>query len=381
MRRIIIVLCLWLGMVSVAQEQPQPLFDLPSSDSPLYSDGTLFVRRNGNILVSNPLLNTVAEIVPSTGQILYEIPSEPILILPDDTNTELRMFNGRFWVLSDEQITERAESLAPTTRLLWSDFRYSIAPEQGLSLAYQAFNFPLFPNNALQTTRAATLDPRGTLYISTTLDNPNAPTLDALSQPRLNILNAATLQVTPLSLDVIDQYAHLPSALELNSLRTILYVTYAGSNRLSAIDIRQQIRIGTYTTGALPVDMALSRDGLTLYIHNLLDNTIHVRDTQFLGLQNTLVTTQGIVPASYLEGAKLFFNASDERLSWNNSVSCNTCHTSPLDVILGDTREKTTINANEDDLAEFLQAHIQEQQGGTGITPLEIQTLISFLQG
>jgi YVTN family beta-propeller protein len=381
--------CAVLADVTIAQDNPLPLLELPNSQQyPVYTANTLYVRRNGNLIVSNPMFHTITELIPSDGKIVDEVDvvgsDNTIVTLPSEV--PLKIIGNQFWVVADEQIADRQNALTSLTRILWGDFTFSI-PTQ-LQLGYVpnasfAVSLGQHPQtDATSQTRAIAIHPRTGILYSVAVWNTESSTLD---NRYTNLLDELALEtgllatVQPNLLDVIDQRAHLPSALEIDTVRNRLYVAYSASNRVSVIDLKTLTLISTFATGANPIDIALSRDGAWVYVHNSVDNTITVRDTQFYGLANTLPTSLRSQEADVWLGAQLFHSASDPRMSWNESASCNTCHASPLDTVTSRWVQPINVDMAQD--MAWLNAHIAMQQGGSGLSVLEMQALVAFLQG
>jgi hypothetical protein len=386
---ILVCVCALLAGVTIAQDDPLPLLELPNSQQyPLYTANTLYVRRNGNLIVSNPMFHTITELIPSEGKIVDEVDvigaDNTIVTLPSDV--PLKLIGNQFWVVADEQIADRQSALTPLTRILRGDFTFNIPTQLQLGYAPNAtFVLPLAqrpPTDATSQTRAIAIHPRTGILYSVAVWNTGASTLD---NRYTNLLDKLTLETgllataQPYLLDVMEQRAHLPSALEIDTVRNRLYVAYSASNRVSVIDLDDMTFITTFATGANPIDIALSRDGAWVYVHNSVDNTITVRDTQFYGLANTLPTSLRLQQADVWLGAQLFHTASNPRMSWNQSASCNTCHASPRDTLTSRWAQPITLDKAQD--LAWLNAHIATQQGGSGLGVLEMQALVAFLQG
>ena len=114
-----------------------------------------------------------------------------------------------------------------------------------------------------------------------------------------------------------------------------LYVVHEGSRSLHVLDVYGGQIIVTRTAGMAPRGVALSPNGERLYIHNYLDRTVGVYDTSSLmqGIENSvnLDAEVGTVVAETLNpfvltGKKLFFDASDSRLSSQAYIACAACH-------------------------------------------------------
>jgi len=123
-----------------------------------------------------------------------------------------------------------------------------------------------------------------------------------------------------------------PAALALSRDGRSAYLVLAGSDQLMGIDLTDPDKprlLGFWPTGANPRGVALSADGLTAYVMNYLS-----RDVSVLDLSDPRNRTGGTrvrvveetLDATTLLGKRLFFNASDGRLSTLGWMSCASCH-------------------------------------------------------
>ncbi|MDA1372844.1 MAG: Ig-like domain-containing protein [Proteobacteria bacterium] len=115
----------------------------------------------------------------------------------------------------------------------------------------------------------------------------------------------------------------------------VVIAAMQGSNVIEIWDANDRTRLGMMSVGRSPDGLAMSPDGARLFVHNFLDRSMTVVDTS--GLLNAtvnqprLVTTLPTVaveamPASLLNGKRIFYNAADIRMSRDGYISCASCH-------------------------------------------------------
>jgi YVTN family beta-propeller protein len=114
-----------------------------------------------------------------------------------------------------------------------------------------------------------------------------------------------------------------------------LFVALETSREVAVVDVHGHRELFRINVGRAPQGLALSPDGLRLYVHNFMDRTISVLDITNLinqGDQNapTLATLQAVASESLtpqvLLGKQLFYDAKDPRLALDSYISCAACH-------------------------------------------------------
>ena len=114
-----------------------------------------------------------------------------------------------------------------------------------------------------------------------------------------------------------------------------LFVTLEGSREVAVIDPYAAVEIHRFDSGLAPQGLALSPDGLTLYVHNFMERTITVHDISDIvnagGISVPIVATFDLVASETLSpqvllGKQLFYDARDPRLGFENYISCAACH-------------------------------------------------------
>ncbi len=224
----------------------------------------------------------------------------------------------------------------PTGLALWGEFLYVTHLWSGdLSLIY------LPQRRVIQTLETGSdtalfqsieLDiSRGLAYLPQTRLNAQNPqlTYDSTAYPVVNVVNLQGLSVNTsqrIALDTADRPVNMPFALALDRFAQRLYVANAGTNNVSVIDINTGVARANLPVGANPRGIMLNRDNTLLFVHNMLDASITIFNTNTLIELDTLQLTRITLPIDQLLGAQLFHSAEDPRMSNSGWLSCATCH-------------------------------------------------------
>jgi YVTN family beta-propeller protein len=129
--------------------------------------------------------------------------------------------------------------------------------------------------------------------------------------------------------------AGLASAAAFHPGGAYLFVALETSRQVAVVDAAGRRELFRIDVGRAPQGLALSADGLTLYVHNFMDRTVGVYDlTRLLRHGETrlpLAATMSSVAteklsASVLKGKQFFYDARDTRLSRDAYISCAACH-------------------------------------------------------
>jgi YVTN family beta-propeller protein len=148
-------------------------------------------------------------------------------------------------------------------------------------------------------------------------------------------------------LDELDRYASQPFGVAIAPDMSRMYVSVGGSECVLAIDIPRLLHFvhshprpvsgsyagdlsasANYVVARIPVGhnprgLALSRDGLRLFVANRLDDTISVIDTRGLRVVST-IPLDGPREVNVLRrGEQTFYSA---RYSFQGQISCSSCH-------------------------------------------------------
>jgi cytochrome c peroxidase len=114
-----------------------------------------------------------------------------------------------------------------------------------------------------------------------------------------------------------------------------LFVALETSREVAVVDPVAKAEIYRFPVGRAPQAVAVSADGLKLYVNNFMDRTLGVYDlarlVNFGELNLPLLANAGAVgteklAATVLVGKKLFYDAADTRLARDAYMSCASCH-------------------------------------------------------
>ena len=129
--------------------------------------------------------------------------------------------------------------------------------------------------------------------------------------------------------------AGLASAAAYHPAGAYLFVALETSRQVAVMDAAGGRELMRVDVGRAPQGVAVSPDGLTLYVQNFMDRSVTVVDLAALVLHGELgVAVRAVVPslgveklpASVLMGKQLFHDARDPRLARDNYLSCAACH-------------------------------------------------------
>jgi len=113
------------------------------------------------------------------------------------------------------------------------------------------------------------------------------------------------------------------------------FVALETSREVAVIDAYADIEIFRINVGKAPGGLAVSSDGMRLYVNNFMDRTVDVLDLTTLQTSGQWsVDPLGTLPsvgteklsAQVLLGKQLFYDAFDTRLAFDRYLSCATCH-------------------------------------------------------
>jgi YVTN family beta-propeller protein len=431
---------------SDATPTPLPLFSLPDArNQTAHTSGTMALGRDGaTIVAANMLNNTVSILVPATGRVNAEIGvgDDPrnVAVTPDGTRALVtNRGSGTLSIIDIRAATvittvpvgvfpygvvSGTDSLAyvslqgsaevvevdliagrvarrfsvpgtPTGLALWGDFLYVTDFWQGdVSLVYLPAGGVVarggVPGSSISSSIALDIT-RGIAYLPQTQTNTGNLylTYDSTVAPVVNVLRLSDLTVTRsarLAIDQADRPVNMPFALALDRFAERVYIANAGSNSLSVLDLDGGWR-GSVEVGANPRGVLLNRDNTLLYVHNVFDANITTIRTRDLAVIDRLpISLLENVPTDVLIGSRLFYSATDPRMSKDGWMSCANCHfdgmsdgrtwqgfadgglNTPLLYGLGETAPYVWSGA-WDELAD-IEIKIRALQGGTGLTGL-----------
>ncbi len=114
-----------------------------------------------------------------------------------------------------------------------------------------------------------------------------------------------------------------------------IFTALETSREVGVIDAYNKQEITRFGVGRAPQGLAVSADGLKLYVNNFMDRTVQVFDLSALMNRGektfALLATYNAVAAErlsaqVLNGKQLFYDAKDPRLARDSYMSCASCH-------------------------------------------------------
>ncbi|HET8985090.1 MAG TPA: beta-propeller fold lactonase family protein [Trueperaceae bacterium] len=178
----------------------------------------------------------------------------------------------------------------------------------------------------------------GVAWVVHALNRPEAPigfnrmVSAAVSSVPLNQAGPADSTRLEVNDPLFSTPVNAPSAVALTGDGRTAYVVFGGSDQLMGLDLSaggSPRLLGFWPTGSNPRGVALSADGRTAYVMNYLSRDVSVIDISDArnrtGGERVGVVAETLDPELLL-GKRLFFNASDARLSTLGWMSCASCH-------------------------------------------------------
>jgi len=129
--------------------------------------------------------------------------------------------------------------------------------------------------------------------------------------------------------------ASIASAASWDRYGLYLFVALETSREVAVVDAHAGVEIFRINVGRAPQGLAVSPDGLKLYVNNFMDRTLGVFDlSQLIGngqwnvpaVANPASVTSEKLSAQVVLGKQLFYDARDTRLARDRYLSCATCH-------------------------------------------------------
>ncbi|MBT9595726.1 MAG: DUF1929 domain-containing protein [Vitreoscilla sp.] len=190
--------------------------------------------------------------------------------------------------------------------------------------------------------------------------------------------------------------ASVASAALFDPRGVYLFVALETSREVALLDAHSRAQLLRVDVGRAPQGLALSPDGLSLYVSNFMDRTVSVIDLKPLLERGELnlpvfATLNAVgtdkLGVQVLQGKQLFYDARDPRLARDRYLSCASCHHDGAADgrvwDLGDAGEglRNTVNlrgraamgqgplhwsANFDELQDF-EGQIRRLAGGSGL--------------
>jgi DNA-binding beta-propeller fold protein YncE len=428
---LIITICMTMGTI----QAQNGLYDLPDSFAPISISSPIAVTRAGRILVANPFTNIVSiiglersldaefeiglnpnsvAILPDTFRAValsseelvlidleentisatYPLEGMPFAVVATDTTAyvSLQAANEVIGInLEDGEIVLRVPTpAAPSGLALWGDFLYVTHFFTGeFSLIYLPIGevvrtIQTAPDAGMSV--AIEINPiNGLAYLPQSLRNNSAfATVDNRIRPMVYEIDLKTMSVLR-GIDLgeaVQGTAAFPYAARQPSNRSRLYISLAGSNGILVLNLDTGIAENFVETGLYPLGLIFSPNYGRLYVQDALEGTVSLFDTRFFGLEDQIPNSSASLSAQEQIAARLFYTV-DTRTSANGMLTCATCHWNGE----GDKREwlgATTPPLFETEIeTEWLNAHIIEMMGGSGldVESIDMDALIEFLRG
>jgi YVTN family beta-propeller protein len=129
--------------------------------------------------------------------------------------------------------------------------------------------------------------------------------------------------------------AGVASAAVFHPTGVYLFVALETNRQVAVVDAIDKHELFRYEVGLAPQGLAISADGLTLYVNNFMDRSVSVIDLlPLVGFGQTsapTITSLASVgteklAANVLRGKQLFYDARDSRLARDSYMSCASCH-------------------------------------------------------
>ena len=168
----------------------------------------------------------------------------------------------------------------------------------------------------------------GRAYVPATRSNSTNVTLlfDSTVFPVVSLIDLATMQTLTSQRVLLNVQAEGGTNLPVDVVvaNDKMYVVHAGSDEVLALGLTR--RTGPrITVGSHPRGAAVSADGRTVYVNNVLSGTVSAIDTSSDRVTATITTTRIPLPPDVLNG-KILFNTSRNTMSRDAWISCASCH-------------------------------------------------------
>jgi large repetitive protein len=127
----------------------------------------------------------------------------------------------------------------------------------------------------------------------------------------------------------------IASAAAFHPSGAYLFVALETSRQVAVLDPVDKREVMRFDAGRAPQGLAVSADGLRLYVSNFMDRSVTVHDLTRLVQFGEFVVPAPVTLASVssdrltaqvLQGKRLFYDARDPRLARDGYMSCATCH-------------------------------------------------------
>jgi len=190
---------------------------------------------------------------------------------------------------------------------------------------------------------AAVISPDGTqAYVPSKQDNIKRGTLrDGFALNFQNTVRAISSRIDivangeDLASRIDHDNASVASAAVYEPHGVYLLVALETSREVAVVNAFSHAQVLRFDVGRAPQGLAISADGLKLYVNNFMDRTVGVYDlapllqggqysVPLLATLNAVATEK--LAANVLTGKRLFYDARDPRLARDRYLSCASCH-------------------------------------------------------
>ena len=359
-----------------------------AAEAPPQRSGTLAVLGDGTVAVANPDAGTVSRVSPSAG-LLWETDAggsvsgvaydgERIVAVTRDTDQMVTLFpeSGEArtqelpWgtrpaglaidalglVLAtesalDDGVSARAIALTPAGEVLMPTFRSPAARGEVVRFGDEAasITLPMDPGpdgdrsgrGVPNLLASVAVSPDGTrAWVAASKANVERGLVRDGELPNPQNTVRAMVAVIDLerNVEILEQRIDLDDhegavAVELSPRGDLLFVASRGTHRVDVFDAHTSAPVTAFNTGRGPIDLRI--DEQHLFVHEWLDRTVSTWEIgDLLDGRDTLVehvSTVSAVSAEPLDeqvllGKRVFFDASDRRMSQDGYLACATCH-------------------------------------------------------
>lgn len=165
--------------------------------------------------------------------------------------------------------------------------------------------------------------------------NPNYSVAHTVTLPRGSRPFGVVFDPAGANAYVALENAGIASASAFDPNGNFLFTALEGSREIAVSDVWAKQEILRFDAGRAPQGLALSPDGRTLFVQNCMDRTITIHDVSALANGATVpppapatlncVTTEKL-SSTVLVGKQLFYDTRDNRVAFQQYVSCAGCH-------------------------------------------------------
>jgi YVTN family beta-propeller protein len=129
--------------------------------------------------------------------------------------------------------------------------------------------------------------------------------------------------------------ASVASAVAYDPLGIYLFVSLETSREIAVVDVHGGFEMFRIDAGRAPQGIAVSSDGLRLFVNNFMDRSVGVYDLTELQhkgqwsvplVSNLQSVGSEALPPEVFAGKQLFYDARDTRLARDRYMSCASCH-------------------------------------------------------